>query len=411
MEKKPFYLKKVQRKKGSVWTVSFINEETGEMGKYIVVSKVRDFLGLSSTKYKTINKYKAIEISNIAVDQGFNTFNGNRQYSNYTFEEYFKLIWDFEESPYIKEKNYIKQKVGIDYARNNYRLFDNHMKNSLPNDIKLNKVKTIHLEKIFSSMREKNCSINLMVNLKLAIRVVFKYAYRMEIIYKDPSAKFGNNVSTIPNKEKGIITNNELKLMWNKLEELFNSGKFLESKYAAIKLAYFTGMRSSEIRALNVSDISPFSDVAMKITVRHSLENKYTLKGTKGGKLRIVLVPIELGKILIKLGANDPSQSGVVIWTPVRTAITPQFVNCNFLSHGFYLVLNEIGITEEIRKERNISFHSLRHLYVTNINNLFGLANAQALIGHADTNTTQIYTHTTDEIMNRSLSHLKDNLN
>jgi hypothetical protein len=56
MEKKQFYLKKVARKKEDVWTVSFIDEETGEIGKYTIVSKVRDALGLSNSKYENINK-------------------------------------------------------------------------------------------------------------------------------------------------------------------------------------------------------------------------------------------------------------------------------------------------------------------------------------------------------------------
>jgi hypothetical protein len=265
MEKKQFYLKKVLRKKEDVWTVSFIDEETGEIGKYTIVSKVRDALGLSNSKYENINKYKAIEICNIAVDKGYNSINVNSSYSNYTFEDYFKLIWNFEDSPYIKEKNYIRQKVGIDYARNKYRLFDNHIKKAIPKNIKLNRVKLVHLEKILSVMHDNNCSINLMVSVKQSITVVFKFAYRMEVIYKDPSERFGKRVSTVANKEKGILTNEELKLMWKKLDNLYQNGYFLACKYAAIKLAYFTGMRSSEIRALNIIDIEPLNEESFLI--------------------------------------------------------------------------------------------------------------------------------------------------
>jgi hypothetical protein len=206
MEKRPFYLKSVARKKGKVWTVSFIDEETGERGKYILVSKVRDSLGLSVSKYKKINKYTASEICNIAIDKGYNTRNENNQYSDYSFEEYFKLIWDFEQSPYIKEKNYVRQKVGIDYARNKYRLFDNHIKKAIPNNLKLNKVKVVHLEKMFTSMRDNKSSNNLMVSVKQSITVVFKYAYRMDVIYKNPAERFGKTVSTIASREKGILT-------------------------------------------------------------------------------------------------------------------------------------------------------------------------------------------------------------
>ena len=70
---------------------------------------------------------------------------------------------------------------------------------------------------------------------------------------------------------------------------------------------------------------------------------------------------------------------------------------------------NEIGITEEERKERNIKFHSLRHAYVTKMESGLSLLNAQKLIRHADSKTTRIYSHETKETRAKSVQ-LIDNL-
>jgi integrase/recombinase XerD len=144
---------------------------------------------------------------------------------------------------------------------------------------------------------------------------------------------------------------------------------------AMLELLYATGLRVSELVGLSVNDVH--------------LETRMLLARGKGSKERIVPMGAPAAAALQgylssarpKLLRGRPSKDLFV--TPRGTRMTRQ---------GFWKLLNRHARVAGIA--RRISPHKLRHSFATHL--LAGGADlraVQAMLGHADVATTQIYTH------------------
>ncbi len=151
---------------------------------------------------------------------------------------------------------------------------------------------------------------------------------------------------------------------------------------ALFELLYATGLRVSELVSLPVEQIRALPDT---ITVRG-----------KGNKDR--LVPL----------SND-AKIAIHAWLPFRdqalqkakTTSPYLFPSRGKLGHftrnAFFLLVKEVALQAGL-EPKNISPHVLRHAFATHL--LQGGADLriiQALLGHADIATTEIYTHILDE--------------
>jgi site-specific recombinase XerD len=142
---------------------------------------------------------------------------------------------------------------------------------------------------------------------------------------------------------------------------------------AMMELFYSSGLRLSELAALNVADVDTFSE-----TVR--------VLG-KGRKERIVPV----GQIALKaiqqyrLEANV--QSGPLFLSKLRKRISTRSIWLMLRKH-----LSQTSI------QLRVSPHKLRHSFATHLlDNGADLRSVQTLLGHVNLSTTQIYTHVTME--------------
>lgn len=149
-----------------------------------------------------------------------------------------------------------------------------------------------------------------------------------------------------------------------------------------MSLAYSAGLRVSEVVNLRVRDI----DITeMTITVRQG----------KGMKDRLTVISPRILDSLHKFTAgkkgNDylfESERGGKL-----TTSTAQLV--------FQQCLKKSGIQKEA------TFHSLRHSFATHLlENGTDVRYVQALLGHANIRTTQIYTHVTNPMIKNIKSPL-----
>ena len=144
---------------------------------------------------------------------------------------------------------------------------------------------------------------------------------------------------------------------------------------AALELLYAGGLRISELLGLKIQDISPQKS-ALMIT-------------GKGGKERLVpITELALQRALDWLAFRD--KDGPIPHTDQLLSSRDREMN----RQSFSLLLKKIARIAGIDASR-VSPHILRHSFATHmLNRGADLRTLQALLGHADIATTQIYTRT-----------------
>jgi integrase/recombinase XerD len=150
-----------------------------------------------------------------------------------------------------------------------------------------------------------------------------------------------------------------------------------------LEMLYATGMRVSEL-------------VTLPVAAARGDPRVLLIRG-KGGRERIV--PL-----------TDPAREALAAWLPVRDAVVLRLpsVAARFLypsrgrdghltRHRFYRLLKDVARAAGVAAER-VTPHTLRHAFATHLlANGADLRSIQALLGHADVSTTEIYTHVLDE--------------
>jgi len=147
---------------------------------------------------------------------------------------------------------------------------------------------------------------------------------------------------------------------------------------AMMELFYSSGLRLSELVALNIADVDPFTE-----TVR--------VLG-KGRKERIVPIGDLALKAIQQYRHEANVQTGPLFISKLRKRISARSVWLMLKKH-----LAETSI------QLRISPHKLRHSFATHLlDNGADLRSVQTLLGHANLSTTQIYTHVTVERLKKA---------
>ncbi|MDP3143086.1 MAG: tyrosine recombinase XerC [Candidatus Omnitrophota bacterium] len=144
---------------------------------------------------------------------------------------------------------------------------------------------------------------------------------------------------------------------------------------AILEVLYSTGMRVSELVALQIRDID-------------FLSNMVKVLG-KGKKERLLPIGDQALRVLRQYLEKRTSKSEVVFLNKNNTRLTTRGVR-NIL----YKYIHQTS------QKEHISPHTLRHSFATHLlNRGADLRSVQELLGHANLSTTQIYTHlTTDRL-------------
>ncbi|MBU1446559.1 tyrosine-type recombinase/integrase, partial [Patescibacteria group bacterium] len=138
-----------------------------------------------------------------------------------------------------------------------------------------------------------------------------------------------------------------------------------------IALAYGAGLRVSEVVSLKVQDIN-------------FAESNIHLKQAKGNKDRITILPAKLLSDIQKL-VSFKERNDFVFESERGGKL-----NTRTLQKVFQNALKKAGI------HKNATFHSLRHSFATHLlENGTDIRYVQALLGHANIRTTQLYTQIT----------------
>ncbi|MDE4131603.1 site-specific tyrosine recombinase XerD [Phaeobacter sp. QD34_3] len=152
-----------------------------------------------------------------------------------------------------------------------------------------------------------------------------------------------------------------------------------------MELLYATGMRVSELVSLPVS--AARGDPRMLLVLG------------KGGKERMVpLSPPARDALAAWLKARDAAEDDAEAkgHSPSRFLFPSRSKAGHLTRHRFYLLIKELAVTGGVAPDK-VTPHTLRHAFATHLlANGADLRAIQALLGHADIATTEIYTHVLD---------------
>lgn len=183
-----------------------------------------------------------------------------------------------------------------------------------------------------------------------------------------------------PKKKKKLpdILNRE------EVKGLLSAHKNIKSR-AILVLTYSSGLRVSEVVSLKLSDLDFKRDTI-------------TVNGAKGGKDRVTVFSDKAERtIKTYLKAEQPEH-----WL-----FPGQKKDKHLTSRSAQLHFKQALEKTEINKD--VSIHSLRHSFATHLlENGTDIRYIQKLLGHENTETTEIYTHVTNTALQKIKSPLDD---
>jgi integrase len=165
--------------------------------------------------------------------------------------------------------------------------------------------------------------------------------------------------------------------------------------YAGNLLSCTSGLRMGEIRALVLSDVHLEEGY---IHVRRSWDKHFGMnETTKTGRARNILIPSAVQDVLRDLIAMNPEPGNPESFVFFGDKDIKKPVEPIVFSRSLYGAMRKIGISEEERKERVITFHSWRHWFNSLlINAKVPIQKIQSLTGHLTLDMVQHYYHLDD---------------
>lgn len=210
----------------------------------------------------------------------------------------------------------------------------------------------------------------------IAIRAFLKYLTRQEIKTM-PSERI--ELAKTPERSLDLITDAELKRL---LEAPKGDSLTALRDKAILELLFSTGLRVSELCSLT-------RDIDLSV-------DELSIKG-KGSKVRVVFISEHAKKILKDyLAKRKDMDDALFIQLSKNGQITQKRKgNMALTKRSIERIVKQNAIKAGISKR--VTPHTMRHMFATDLlSNGADLRSVQALLGHANIGTTQIYTHVTD---------------
>src|SRR3989344_260485 len=236
-------------------------------------------------------------------------------------------------------------------------------------DITEDRVRTFRLwlNRQNSKFSHENLKKNTQNYYIIALRVFLKYLHNIlpESVAREILATNRLELAKTGQRELDLITPNELqRLLEASMDNLRNN--------AILELLFSTGLRVSELCDLKIDSID-LSSESFSIRGKGDQIRVVFLSDNAKSALRAYLLKGELARL------NDNSSGSFF-------GVTPRTVQRLI---KYYAI--KAGITKKVTP------HGMRHLFATDLlSNGADLRSVQALLGHANITTTQIYTHVTD---------------
>lgn len=209
----------------------------------------------------------------------------------------------------------------------------------------------------------------------IAIRAFLKYLARQNIKSMAPERI---ELAKVSQRELDLITDGELKRLLHS-----PSGENIRDvrDKAILELLFSTGLRVSELCSLR-------NDIDLSTP-------ELSIRG-KGGKVRVVFISDEARDAVKKyLSMRKDMSDGLFVQIPKELSGKRKEVG-PLARRSIERIVKHHAIKAGISKK--VTPHVMRHMFATDLlGNGADLRSVQAILGHANISTTQVYTHVTDK--------------
>lgn len=299
-----------------------------------------------------------------------------------SYLSFLESFWK-EGSPYIKSKRIAEKKpLSTYYVQLNAAGIEKHVK-PFPGfqKITLADLKPGMIEDWKLWALEKGVGSRRINAVLQSMAVAVRYALSRGEIPLDPFLTV-KKVAYAP-KEKGILSQKEVASLLSVTDD--------DPRVTlAVLLAVLTGIRRGEARGLRWCDIDRKEGI---IHIRNNYVDTEGSKGCKCGSARDVLLPTAAKEALKAVHISSPyTLPDDFVLFSLESRKEP--ISGQTIRSGFSRMLEHAGIPKDEQKERNLTYHGMRHTFVT-LARMAGLPDitVQALAGHKSAAMMNHYSH------------------
>lgn len=267
------------------------------------------------------------------------------------------------------------------------RHYNKHIKDKLGH-IAIKNIDYALLQRYFNARSDISITTN--KHVKDALSRIIKYAIKVGYINNNPT-----NLVKVVGIEKAddkdqIVLDKELNIL---LDELESKNDFTKKAYSiAIQIGKYTGLRISEVFALEKEDIN-FNENCINVNrklvyVGLKKDKIYTTHQMKSKKSKAIIPLVTILKnILTDWFEINP-------YDHVICDIDGNLIHPTYFSNAVTYITDKYGF--------HFNFHMLRHTYATTLfTNNVDVKTAQDLLRHSSFNTTMdVYTHINNDHKN-----------
>lgn len=214
-------------------------------------------------------------------------------------------------------------------------------------ELRLREITRDHIDRFRNDLYTRGFAGNTINAALSVLRPILERAEDLKIIPAMPRIER----AAINSKRKDIFTLEELRALFAVQWEDFRA-------YVMNMTAATSGIRRGELQSLQLQDVQ--GDF-LHISKSWDEVSRCMSYGTKSGRARYVIIPKKVQHEIDRLIEINPwgrPDSFVFFST-----LPDKPVESKIITRELYRAMHRIGITEDQRKARNLSFHSWRHLF------------------------------------------------
>lgn len=267
----------------------------------------------------------------------------------------------------------------------------------------MNEITIHHVNDFVMAMREKRRCDPRLAGGCLSANTIYKYVVSIKSFF---FRCYVHDIETVPydkiqkpkktHQQPPYLTEKEVRLFWDAPFEVDRNTTTQIRNLLIMKLCYYTGIRWQELRELVFDDLLR--------------GDQLTITG-KGGRIRTLTLNDEIQWLAARLrdlyGERDPRlwrhhEKKDYVFISLSDNRRGKKISANTTRDMMNRYKKHLGISKKI------TLHSFRHTHATQLLRKWAnIREVQHSLGHVLIQTTQIYTHISEESANKNIERLK----